>query len=694
GKVGNIFIEAREVSLTDTSQLQAGVFTGGKGEAAGIVSINASDSISFTGTNTGIFSNVESQAMGDGSDIQLSAPSIFLDDGAVLSADNAGVGDAGNVNINANTVSFDGSSATSRVGTTGIGNAGAISINTSNLTLINGAQIGSSTFGQGNAGSVTINATDAISLDGENRDGVVSLISSSVESGAVGNAGIVSINTRNLTLTNGAQILSATFGKGNAGNVTINATDTVSLDGEAKNGANSTISSSVQPEAVGNGGDVNIDTSNLFLTNGAQIDSGTFGEGNAGNVTIKATGVVSLDGEGKDGFDSGIASSVSSSAVGNGGNISIDAKNLSLTNGAFVSSDTSGEGDAGSLTVRASESVELSGVSAGGRSRLLANAIQGSGNGGDLTVFTDELIVRDGAIISVSNFPGIEGLEPGTGEAGNVRIEANSLRLENGQINAATESGAGGNITLQIADNLILEDNSLISARANNNANGGNIDIDAEFIVAFPSQFDGNDILASAQQGQGGNINITAEALLGIKERPQNPLTNDIDASSEFGLDGSVSIFTPDVNTLQKDTEIPNNLVESETLGANACSGRGATEAASSFTVKGKGGLPPIPTKPFMADLLIPDGKPITLDKKSDLTSLLEEESETEPENPNYIPEYIKPIKTSRGDIYPARGIIKTEDGRVILTTYPTDNINTRTPHIATNCSLVKDEQQ
>ena len=45
----------------------------------------------------------------------------------------------------------------------------------------------------------------------------------------------------------------------------------------------------------------------------------------------------------------------------------------------------------------------------------------------------------------------------------------------------------------------------------------------------------------------------------------------------------------------------------------------------------------------------------------------------------------IKPIKTSIGDIYPARGIVKTEDGRVILTAYPTDNIDTRTPYGAAN---------
>ena len=80
-----------------------------------------------------------------------------------------------------------------------------------------------------------------------------------------------------------------------------------------------------------------------------------------------------------------------------------------------------------------------------------------------------------------------------------------------------------------------------------------------------------------------------------------------------------------------------------------------------------------------MADLLIPDGKPITIDKKTDLNSLLVEERKTEQPDPHYIPPHIKPIETSRGNFYLARGIVKTEDGRIILTVYPTDNINTRT---------------
>ncbi|MDJ0746994.1 MAG: hypothetical protein QNJ32_27130 [Xenococcaceae cyanobacterium MO_167.B27] len=73
----------------------------------------------------------------------------------------------------------------------------------------------------------------------------------------------------------------------------------------------------------------------------------------------------------------------------------------------------------------------------------------GSGKGGDIKVFTDELIIRDGATISASNFQSLGLREPGTGEPGNINIEANSIHLENeGRIDAATQSttGEGANI--------------------------------------------------------------------------------------------------------------------------------------------------------------------------------------------------------------------------------------------------------
>ena len=736
GNGGTIEINATNLSLIDGGIINASTFgidanNVGQGNA-GNITINVTDTLNINGTSninsqgkvtaaspTGISASNLGNSIGNAGNIDITASKLFLTNGAFVTTSTIGKGNAGSIFINAaNTVSLTkgaqiGSSTASQgdagsifINTTdtvaldgegqdgissaidssvlpgAVGNGGAVRISTSNLTLTNGALVSSSTASQGDAGSIFINTTDTVALDGEGQDGISSAIDSSVLPGAIGKGGEVRIDTHNLTLTNGAQILSDTFSNGKAGSIFINATDTVSLDGEDKDGVNTVISSSVDSGAIGEAGEVRIDTRNLTLTNGAQILSSTFGEGNAGSVTINAPDTVSLDGEDKDGNSSAIATSVEAGAVGNAGEIRIDTGNLTLTNGATITSDTLGEGNADSITintinlsltdgaqissstfsqgkagsviVHASDSVKLSGVSAVGRSGLFANAIQGSGNGGDIEVFTNELIVRDGATISASNFQSLGLAEPGTGEAGSVRIEASNLTLENGgRINAATQAGDDGNITLKVAEDIILRDDSLISARAFKDATGGNIDIDAEFIIAFPSQVDGNDIIASAEQGQGGNINITAEALLGIQERKATPgnETNDIDASSEFGLSGEVSIEQPTVDPTRGLVELTQEVVDaSKLIAQNVCT----QTANSEFVDIGKGGLPQNPD-----DILAEDMSDVGL--VAPVTASGEEiESNRETET-------VKPKITRKP---PAQGWIWHEDGSVELVAY------------------------
>jgi large exoprotein involved in heme utilization and adhesion len=116
------------------------------------------------------------------------------------------------------------------------------------------------------------------------------------------------------------------------------------------------------------------------------------------------------------------------------------------------------------------------------------------------------LVVSDGAEVNVSN--------EGSGNAGELRVEADSISLDNeGKLRASTASGSGGNIELQVQDLILMRLNSLISAKADNNGNGGNITINAPFIVAVPGE--NSDIIANAEGGgRGGNINITTQAFV------------------------------------------------------------------------------------------------------------------------------------------------------------------------------------
>ena len=319
---------------------------------------------------------------------------------------------------------------------------------------------------------------------------------------------------------------------------------------------------------------------------------------------------------------------VDSTGEGNSGGINITTTNLSLSGGGAVSASTSGQGDAGNLTVTASESIELVGSDGEVPSGLFANTIEGSGDGGNLTIATDKLIVRDEAVVTVGNFQQVVGdretLPPGTGAAGNLEINAGSVEVGNrGKITADNANGIGGNltlnadsmtleneasvsastiaeegqggiVTLDIDDSLIMSDRSLISARADSGASGGNIKIDANFVIVQSNQ--NNDIVAAAAEGTGGIIDITTNAIFGLEERSSIPdnNTNDLDASSELGVDGTIEINELDVNPTEALEELPVEVIDVAGLvEQNLCQqGQG-----SEFVVTGKGGTAPSPTQ-------------------------------------------------------------------------------------------------
>ena len=491
----------------------------------------------------------------------------------------------------------------------GEGDSGGIEITTTNLSLSQGGQVGASTAGQGNAGKIIIRASGNIFAVGEDQAGFPSGIGSQVLDPAKGSSEGINITTNNLFLTQGGAVSANTFGQGNAGNITINASGTISADGENQAGFNSGIFSNVESTGVGNAGGINITTANLYLTQGGVLSAGTLGLGNAGAITVNALDTISADGQDlnglSNGFSSGIYSLVEESGVGNAGEINITTNNLSLTQGGVVSASTLGEGNTGAITINA-----LGTISADGEGTILANlenqpssgifstaGVSGKGNATGIKINTSNLSLTNNAQISVESL--------GQGNAGNLNLQANSLYLENGaSLSASTPVGKGGNITLHIADNLTLQGNSTISAQALEDADGGNINIDAGFVITLPNQ--NNDIIARAAKGTGGNIEITTQGIFGIKEQSSTPPnnTNDLDASSEFGLDGTIAINQLDVNPAEGLEELPIEVIDVAGLVAqNLCQQLKGSE----FIVTGKGGIAPNPSQ-------VRDGEVIEVD--------------------------------------------------------------------------------
>jgi large exoprotein involved in heme utilization and adhesion len=258
-------------------------------------------------------------------------------------------------------------------------------------------------------------------------------------------------------------------------------------------------------------------------------------------------------------------------------------------------------GTAGSLSVKDADSVQLSGTLANGQAGGLSVEATSGGTAGNLSVETGQMSIRDGAQVTVSS---------PKGQAGNLNITADSLFLNRGTLSAETGKSSpqgGANITLKGLDFLLLENESLISARALDAAKGGNINIDTKFLIALPPVGpNGSDIIANAQQGAGGKIDIGAAGIFGIEERRAIPgnRTNDIDASSEFGAAGQVTLNTL-INPSQGLSQLPTQLVDPTRQIDSSCAARGDNE--SKFTVTGRGGLPSTPSDLLTSDLVLDD---------------------------------------------------------------------------------------
>ena len=150
------------------------------------------------------------------------------------------------------------------------------------VTLTGGSQIEASTLGNGIGGNLLVTAQDSLQLSGSSVDGRTgSGLYNEVYPGATGTGGDLTINTGVLVVRDGAQVLGAgTGGRGNGGNLTVNAVREVQIIGTATNGqCPSGLLAQAEPSAIGKVGDLTINTGILLVRDGAEVSATTFGSG-------------------------------------------------------------------------------------------------------------------------------------------------------------------------------------------------------------------------------------------------------------------------------------------------------------------------------------------------------------------------------------------------------------------------------
>jgi large exoprotein involved in heme utilization and adhesion len=615
GNAGNISITVNSLFLTN-AQIDASTFGIGN---AGNISLQVGDAIALTGSSI-ITANVQDGGSGIGGDVNIRGRSLTVTGGSQIQAgifgqdsglpEGIGTGDSGL--------------------SSGIGTGGSIKINTSDFIDISGfdpvlgfpsgifafAETGSI----GSAGSIDI-TTNAFHL--ANSSGIFS----DVESGASGNGGNITINARNLSLTSGAQINSSTSGDGIAGNIRVNATDSIFLNGVAP----------------------------------TVLQDGTAG-----------------------GFSSGLFSSSDEANSGAGGQILVETPHLRILDGAVISATSRSAANAGNIRVN-SQNVELRG---GGQ--ILATAFSG-GNAGNIDVTSDRITISgtdptyfarfnqvaqqfggdiaEQRIDPVQPESGIFVNSTGTGQGGNLSITGNTLTLDRGVLSALTESGDGGNINLRLRNFIRLRNESLISANAGGlqGGNGGNITINTPFIVAFPQN---NDIIANAVSGSGGQVRInailfdiapiSAEDLRRLRPNDLDPRqlpTNDIPTRSLSILPSVILNFVL--------VELPETLTNTTPKIAQSPCRQGF---GNEFAVTGRGGLPTSPNETLSSNN-------VRVDLLQPVASSGNSPSAT-----------IKPATTVTARRVPAQGWIFNDKGQVVLTAYDPTNTGSQRPFSTAAC--------
>ncbi|MGI2904368.1 filamentous hemagglutinin N-terminal domain-containing protein [Tolypothrix sp. VBCCA 56010] len=620
------------------------------------LSLNFSDAFERASVSLGDESRVDVRADSGGS-IAIHARNIDISGRSGLLA---GIADslgsraavAGDITLDATeTVKINNSLISNYVEEQAVGNGGNITVKGKTLEMSNGAQLITGTLGRGDAGSVSIQAFDSVSLTGE-QTAIYSSVAYS-DTSAFGNSGGIKLQARSLSLTNGAKFIASTFSHGDAGNIFVRVDDSVSIEGnslflnpptpgvstplnvvivryflpspaipflyQTEKNISSGIFSTVELGAKGNAGEIDIQARLLRLTQGAQVQSLTRGEGKAGNIRVNSN-FVHLSGVAPStyspylstylgGFSSGLITSAEEGARGQGGNIELTADTLRLSDGAVLSARTRSHfrgGDvninANNLEITSGAQIVTSAYSSGQAGNINVNTTDVNISGSDPTYKTrlersnEAIVDNDGSDSGL--FASVRG--KATANAGNIAVNSRIIRLDNqGTIKTGTTLGEGGDITLNVRDILLLRNNSSITATAGTagqGGNGGNITINAPsgFIVAVPKE--NSDITANAYTGIGGNVTINASGVFGTQFREEETPKSDITASSQFGVNGTVEINTPGIDPNSGLINLPT--VPVDTKVASGCTA-GASQNQSRFVVTGRGGLPLNPREAF-----------------------------------------------------------------------------------------------
>ncbi len=486
---GNVRATGKNLTLADSSVISS-TQTGTK-KSAGIV-VNATDKVEINGINDVFFtSGLYANNMSDGvieetSNIAINTQQLSVRNGATIATNSYSDGKGGDINIKA-----------------------------SNLSVESGAIVSAIVSSSGDGGNIDIDSA-RVQVIGFGNNHKPSELSVSAKENSTGNTGNLNINTSSLLAENGGFLAADTYGKGNGGNITINATNKIEVIGKAGSDEDKKPSGlfvTAEPPSTGDSGSLIINTKRMVIKNGAFVNVSNNVSGNAGNLKI-ITDDLLLQNEanffaGRKNEDKVI------------GELNIKAKNLLVEGGSVINAGTSG--DSGNLNIDA-EDIQVIGTGNNGNTPSNLNVSASLKDSGNININTKRLLIKDGAFISAGTSDKGNGGDLNInaedvwviGKGGN-NSKNNNQPYSSGLFATAELSetknpstGNAGNLTIN-TQRMLVQDGAFVSSAGNSKGNGGDLIINASRLQVK----DGSSVNSGTSiSGTGGNLQITANNLL------------------------------------------------------------------------------------------------------------------------------------------------------------------------------------
>jgi filamentous hemagglutinin family protein len=329
------------------------------------------------------------------------------------------------------------------------------------------------------------------------------------------NAGNIAISGKSVSITEGSLLETQSEDSNNSGNIYINALEKVEISGiDVKNRnlgdrapgyENTVLTTRSREGARGKAGDITMTAGEILINNGERtphntevmypsLDAGGDGQGPSGNISLFATGSISLIGQDVRSEDLVISTFSDVEGRRGGGDVFLQANGFISLKSAYIKTARS---DGGNILLNGREAVSVT-------KNSFLNSGSTQGKSGDITIQSNGPVT-----IQRSWLGNNVGSSPRASDAGNIDIRGRSVYITEGSLleTKSERNGANsGKIQIHANEEIVISGKNSFVGQDTSRTRAGILRGINQYTALTTTSEDGS-------LGQAGNIRISARSL-------------------------------------------------------------------------------------------------------------------------------------------------------------------------------------